>query len=71
MRKKRRAFSWKRLKSKFADFGHKAIECIKEYPDVKRETPTALVDIISAVCVLGISVVTIFFVLSTNVRPWP
>ncbi len=71
MQKKRHKFSFKRLKSKAALIGHDAIECIKEYPTVKRETPTSIVDIISMVCALGISVITIICVLSADVRPWP
>lgn len=69
--KKRHKFSIQRLKTKAVLFGKEALECIKEYPTVKNETPTSIVDIISMICALGISVVTIICVLSADVRPWP
>lgn len=71
LQRKRHKFSIQRLKNKVVLFGREALECIKEYPTVKNETPTSIVDIISMVCALGISVVTIICVLSADVRPWP
>ncbi len=71
MQKNRRKFSFKRLKSKAVLIGRSTLECIKEYPAIKKETSTSIVDIISMICALGISVVTIICVLSADVRPWP
>ena len=62
MRKKK--FSFRRLATKMSTIKNGALECIRDYPAVKRDHSNRLVDIVSIVCVLGISVITIVFTFS-------
>lgn len=59
MRKKKHSF--RRIKAKLHTLKNGALECIREYPVLKREKSFGLTDTITIVCVLGVSAVTILF----------
>lgn len=61
MRKKKPGF--RRITAKLHTLKNGAIECIREYPAVKKENSNKLVDIIAIVCMLGVSAVTLLFAL--------
>ena len=61
MRKKKQSF--RRITAKLNTLKNGALECIREYPAVKRENSNRLVDIIAIVCMLGVSAVTLLFAL--------
>ncbi|MBD5129705.1 MAG: hypothetical protein HDT43_07260 [Ruminococcaceae bacterium] len=61
MRKKKPSF--RRITAKLNTLKNGALECIREYPAVKRENSNRLVDIIAIVCMLGVSAVTLLFAL--------
>ncbi|MCM1164958.1 MAG: hypothetical protein NC299_04180 [Lachnospiraceae bacterium] len=57
-------------KKKFRRFAAKlhtlkdgALECIRSYPAARRENSNRLVDLITIVCALGVSAVTLIFAL--------
>lgn len=52
---------FRRLKARLHTLKNGALECIREYPAAKRENSNRFVDIITIVCVLGVSAVTILF----------
>lgn len=59
MRKKRSPL--RRLKTTLHNLKDGALECIREYPAIRRESSTHFADVITIVCVLGVSAVTILF----------
>lgn len=61
MRKKKPVF--RRITAKLNTLKNGALECIREYPAVKKENSNKLVDIIAIVCMLGVSAVTLLFAL--------
>ena len=61
MRKKKHSF--RRLTAKLNTLKNGALECIREYPAVKKENSNKLVDTIAIVCMLGVSAVTLLFAL--------
>lgn len=61
MRKKK--FSFRRVKARVISLKNGALECIKTYPDIRRENSVKFVDIVSIVCMLGVSAVTVIFAL--------
>ncbi|MDE7361490.1 MAG: hypothetical protein K2N38_06100 [Oscillospiraceae bacterium] len=52
---------FRRLKAKLHTLKDGALECIREYPAAKRENSNRFVDVITIVCVIGVSAVTILF----------
>lgn len=61
MRKKKPVF--RRFTAKLNTLKNGALECIREYPAVKKENSNKLVDVIAIVCMLGVSAVTLLFAL--------
>lgn len=61
MRKKKPVF--RRITAKLNTLKNGALECIREYPAVKKENSNKLVDVIAIVCMLGVSAVTLLFAL--------
>ncbi len=59
MRKKKHGC--RRLTAKLNTLKDGALECIRDYPAAKRENSNRFVDVITIVCVLGVSAVTILF----------
>ncbi len=64
--KKRKRFSLHRLTNKFVSFGKSALECIRTYPTVRREVPVNVVDVISSLCVIGVTAVAVVFIVTGN-----
>lgn len=62
MRNKKHGF--RRIAAKLHTLKNGALECIREYPAVKKESSNSLVDIVSIVCMLGVSAVTLLFTLT-------
>lgn len=61
MRKKKHSF--RRITAKLHTLKDVALECIREYPVIKKENSNRLVDIVAIVCMLGVSAVTLLFAL--------
>lgn len=61
MRKKKHSF--RRITAKLHTLKDGALECIREYPVIKKENSNRLVDIVAIVCMLGVSAVTLLFAL--------
>ncbi len=69
--KKRRRFSIHRLTTKFASFGKNALECIRTFPAARREVPVNVVDVVSALCMLGVTAVMILALLANGGADFP
>lgn len=52
---------FRRIKARLHTLKDGALECIREYPVIKKENSNRLVDIVAIVCMLGVSAVTILF----------